>query len=77
MMTKRLLILVLKVPHDVKHQITHFGRNVMKYKVAEVVSTAQTLDGDKGAPLVNRQAVCMVRMLMIRLVILLRLFMVL
>lgn len=41
----------IRVPHDVKHQITHFGRNVMKYKVSEVVSTAQTLDGDKGAPL--------------------------
>lgn len=36
-----------KVPHDVKHEITHFGHNVMKYKVSEVVSTAQT----DGAPL--------------------------
>lgn len=35
------------VPHDVKHEITHFGHNVMKYKVSEVVSTAQT----DGAPL--------------------------
>lgn len=32
----------VEVPHDVKHQITHFGRNVMKYQVSEVVSTAQT-----------------------------------
>lgn len=32
----------VEVPHDVKHQITHFGRNVMKYEMSEVVSTAQT-----------------------------------
>lgn len=38
----------IKVPHDVKHQITHFGRNVMKYKVAEVVSTAQTTEAPLG-----------------------------
>lgn len=38
----------IKVPHDVKHQITHFGRNVMKYKVSEVVSTAQTEQAPLG-----------------------------
>lgn len=38
----------VKVPHDVKHQITHFGHDVMKYKVAEVVSTAQTESGVLG-----------------------------
>lgn len=38
----------VNVPHDVKHQITHFGHDVMKYQVAEVVSTAQTEDGALG-----------------------------
>lgn len=38
----------VKVPHDVKHQITHFGHNIMKYQVSEVVSTAQTEQGVLG-----------------------------
>lgn len=38
----------VNVPHDVKHQITHFGHDVMKYQVSEVVSTAQTDQGALG-----------------------------
>lgn len=37
-----------KVPHDVKHQISHIGHFHSEVKIGEVVSTAQTQQGSLG-----------------------------
>lgn len=39
------------VPHDVKHQITHLGKDHALLHIGEVTSLADTFDGDAGAAL--------------------------
>ena len=40
-----------KVPHDVKHEITCFGKDEGRIHIGEVIATANTANGESGSPL--------------------------